>query len=209
MKRMSVLIAVCVALFLLIAPAALAAPVPKAYGDFTGVDEAGTTRHVKFHTVASPDNKYYPIPDDAKRFLLGAGEISFTSRESLPDGTEVKKAFTMRVDYYFSVDFFLGMPDAGAAAGICGPVVASKGDGVPAVGDYYMFQLFDGAHGLANPDGTVIYYPDRWKLTHWSDSPIYMRNYQRTVLSIFYLHGENLWPVTEGDLSVKGGLVFQ
>ena len=133
-------------------------------------------------------------PESNSTNPLGAGTVSFTSWQSLSDGTQAKKAFAMAVEYYFSVDYFpfMDVVDAGSVAGIRGPVVASTGgDGVPGVGDYYLLLVWDGAQGFSNADGTVGHYPDTWKLLPWSNDPISMRNYQRLILSVVYACGNS------------------
>jgi len=187
---------------------------PMTTGSFVGPDADGTVWQVQLNAVGSAyDPESNPNP-------LGAGTVSFTSLQSLPDGTQVKKAFTMAIEYYFSVDYFplTDVVDAGAVAGIRGRVVASTGgEGVPGVDDYYLFLAWDGAHGFTNPDGTLGHYPDTWKLMPWSNEPIYMRNYQRMILSVLYTYGAShsysnttspLWPVTEGDISIQGGQIL-
>ncbi len=201
---------------------ALGAPapsVPVTYADFTGLDDNGTEWLVQVDAVANDE-----LP-------LGAGTISLASSQLLPDGTQVQQAFTVSVEGYFSVEYYpIGLPggwvDAGAAVGMCGPVVASTGGaGVPAVGEYYLFLGWDGAQGYTDSDGTVGHYPDRWTVVPWGGSDIasyhlYLRALQRTVLMVFASYGmsyryapdtnpdtylRSLWPVIRGDISVMGG----
>lgn len=195
-----------------------APPVPMTASTFVGLDDNDTEWQVHVSAqgkVADPGSLDY---------ILGTGTISFTSWQSLPDGSRVQKAFTVGVDYYSSVDFFLGLPDAGAAVGICGPVISSTGgEGVPAMGDYYLFLAWDGAQGYVNPNGTVGHYPDTWALVQWDDDPLYMRSFQRTILTVLSSFGRSyrdsmdsnpetymrsLWPVTAGDIAIIGGAFY-
>ena len=199
----------------------LVTPVPVTTGSFVGTDVDSTVWQVQVTVVGSPYD-----PESPSTNAFGAGTVSFASWQSLPDGTQVKKAFTMTVLNYFSVDYYpmTGYVDAGATTGICGPVVASTGgEGVPGVGDYYLFLAWDGAHGFTNPDGTVGHYPDTWTFAYWGNEqtyPVYMRNYQRTILMIWSNYGTShyypgtggqpgvqlpLWAVTEGDIDIQGG----
>ncbi|MBN1630424.1 MAG: HYR domain-containing protein [Thermoleophilia bacterium] len=184
---------------------------PMTTGAFAGPDNNDTVWQVQVNVVGSafdPENPYN---------TLAAGTMSFAASQTLPDGTEVEKAFTMTVDCHYSIDYFPSgdLVDAGAAVGICGFVVASTGgEGVPAVGDYYLFLAWDGAQGYQNPDGTMGYYPDTWTFAPWGGAS-YMRNFQRTIIAAWSTYGSssyvgsmNLWPVTEGDISVTGGMVL-
>lgn len=114
----------------------------------------------------------------------------------------------LRPKYHVAFDYFSGMPDAGAAAGMAGHVVESAGEGAPAVGDFYVFYFFDGAQGLTQPDGTIRYYQDRWTFQKAADTPIWLRNFQRSILMFFSSQGSGLRP-SEGDISIRNGLIFE
>jgi hypothetical protein len=76
------------------------------------------------------------------------------------------------------------------------------------LGDFYAFYFFDGAQGLTQPDGTIPYYGDRWTFTQAVDGPIWLRTFQRNVLSFFNPYGLNgMWP-NERDISIKNGAIL-
>jgi hypothetical protein len=195
------------------------ASLPTTKGAFAGLDEWGGEWQIQLNSLGSGaafGTSYYDF---------GAGTLSFTSWRTLPDGSRVERSFTMTVDRYHSVDDWGYPEDAGAATGISGPVVASTGgEGLPAVGDFYLFLAWDGAQGYLNADGTAGYYPDTWKFVPWPDTPSYARNFQRTIIGVWSNYGMEhyypatqpgtsgswmpLWPVSEGDIEIQGGWVY-
>lgn len=187
-------------------------PVPMTESRFVGVDGAGTSWEVHVRSVAKPYLWDVPAQNENWSYWFGEGLVTLTSMQSDAGGGNEKSSFTVRVKYNFSVDYFGTMPDAGAGAGICGYVIDSSGEGVPAVGEFYEFLFWDGAHGLAGPDGTTEYFPDRWYFVNASDTPIWLRSYQRSVLLFWYSHGDlpmnSGWSVSEGDIRIRNALVF-
>ena len=133
------------------------------------------------------------------------GLISVNSSRLLPDGSQVTTAFTVRPKYHISIDSFGVQPDAGAAAGIAGYVVKSAGEGAHAVGDFYVVYFFDGAQGLTQPDGTIRYYPDRWFFSPAEDTPIWLRNFPRSLLQFFSSQGSSFPSLSEGDINIMNG----
>ena len=202
-------------LVMVMASSVLAAPVPLTQADFTGSDSTGTSWEVRANATAMPALVDLPASASAPTYWEGKGLVSLTSWQSLPDGSQVKKAFTVRVKYNFSLEYFpvYGFPDAGAAAGLGGYVVSSKGEGVPSVGDFCEFLFWDGAQGLTSSDGTTEYFPDSWSYTPAADDDTWLRNFQRRVLAMYAHHGISTasgtyWPIAEGDIGIKDGLVF-
>jgi hypothetical protein len=118
-------------------------------------------------------------------------------------------SFKLRPKYHIAIDHFSGMPDAGAVAGMAGYVVESAGEGAPAVGDFYAFYFFDGAQGLTQPAGTIRYYQDRWIFHQATDTPLWLRTFPRNVLHFFDSQGiYGLW-LSEGDISIRNGLILE
>jgi hypothetical protein len=194
------LLAVLVAVALSAFPgAALATPVSAANGYFVGLDEAGAKWRVAFMATGRVDADGFPVSG-------AAGVVMVTSCQSLSRIAWPPKGFVLNIECYAGVDHFSTW-DAGAAAAMGGHVIASTGgEGVPARGDFCYFSVFDGK-GDVVPGGTEIL-QDRWKYWTGTGSPMEMRNFQRNLLYAFSLLGSTFWPVSTGNIQVRGGMVF-